>query len=145
MLLTKKNSESGRSMIEIMGVMAVMALLTAGAFWLISSGMATQKRSEITDRVSDIATGVRALYAEYDSIPTTFDGDKTLSALSIETSGPADTTFSVARDTSDTKQFIVSMAGLSEDECTVLAAKAWTGSVNGATCDSTTLTITYKK
>jgi len=146
MFLDVKNSESGRSMIEILGVMALMALLTASAFILISSGMATQKRSEITDKVSDIVTGVRSLYAEYDNLPSSFDGDKTLSALSIDANGPDGTTFAVSR--SSDKQFIVTVTGLSEDECGVLAAKAWTGSVNGATCESTTLTtltITYKK
>ena len=145
MLLKGENSESGRSMIEILGVLALMAFLTVGAFVLIHTGMTMQKRSEIMDRISEITTGVRALYADYDNLPTSFDGAKTLSALSIETTGPDDVTFSVAKDTSNAKQFIVSVTNLSADECDVLAAKAWTGSVNGATCSSTTLTITYKK
>lgn len=139
-----KKSESGRSMLEIIGVMGIMGLITAGAFVLIRSGRETQRRSAINDTVSSIVTGIRTLYADYDDL-SSLDGTKALSALSISTTGPNGVTYSVEKVTGNNKQFQVEITNLSDDDCTVLEAKAWSGSVDGASCSSTTLTIKYNK
>ena len=57
-----KKHESGRSMIEMVGVLAVMGLITAGAFVLISSAMSSQRISRVDDEVSALVQGVRLLY-----------------------------------------------------------------------------------
>ena len=43
--------ESGRSMIEMLGVLAIMGLITVGAIGMIATAMRTQKRSAINDEV----------------------------------------------------------------------------------------------
>jgi len=58
-----KKTESGRSMIEMVGVLAVMGLITATAFILISSAMNNQRMSRANDDVSAIVSGVRTMYA----------------------------------------------------------------------------------
>ena len=54
-----KKHESGRSMIEMVGVLAVMGLITAAAFVLITSAMRSQKLSRADDDISALAAGVR--------------------------------------------------------------------------------------
>ena len=51
-----KKPESGRSMIEMVGVLAVMGLISAGAFVLLRSGMSSQKRNRIQDEIGNIAS-----------------------------------------------------------------------------------------
>ena len=41
--------ESGRSMIEMLGVLAIMGVLTVGAIGLISTAMRTQKRNTVNE------------------------------------------------------------------------------------------------
>lgn len=55
--------ESGRSMIEIIGVLAVTGLLTAGGFLLVNNGMASQKRSRAIDEINILAATARSLSA----------------------------------------------------------------------------------
>ena len=59
---TRKH-ESGRSMIEIVGVLAITGLLTAGAFVLIQSGMSSQKRNRAADEINTLAQAARAFSA----------------------------------------------------------------------------------
>ena len=145
MKINTKNSESGRSLIELLGVLAIMGMITAAAFVLIRGGMATQKRTVVNDDVAEIVTGVKTLYADYDTLPSSFDGARTLAALSIDDEGPyTGSKYSVSRK-SETR-FEVKITGLPAKECTVLETKAWSGAVNqSATCTKTTLTIQYDK
>ena len=57
-----KKQQSGRSMIEMVGVLAVMGLITAAAFVLINSALSSQRLSRVDDDVSGIVNGVRLLY-----------------------------------------------------------------------------------
>lgn len=145
MKINTKNSESGRSLIELLGVLVIMVMITAAAFVLIRGGMATQKRTVVNDDVAEIVTGVRTLYADYDTLPSSFDGARTLAALSIDDEGPyPDSRYSVSRK-SDT-MFVVEIEKLPEKECMVLETKSWSGAVDQkATCSDTKLTIVYEK
>ena len=58
--------ESGRSMIEMVGVLAIMGMLTATAFALISLGINRQKQARVADDVVTIVSGVRSLLVDYD-------------------------------------------------------------------------------
>ena len=58
--------ESGRSMIEMMGVLAIMGVITVGAIVAISSAMNMQKHNEVNDEVLQMVTQVRQLFTEYD-------------------------------------------------------------------------------
>lgn len=64
--VTKKH-ESGRSMIEMVGVLAVMGLITAAAFVLITSAMRSQKLSRADDDIAALAAGIRLLYNNTDN------------------------------------------------------------------------------
>ena len=58
--------ESGRSMIEMLGVLAIMGVITVGAIGMISTAMRTQKLTAVNDEVVQMVTMVRTIHGEYD-------------------------------------------------------------------------------
>ncbi len=143
-------SESGRSMVEMIGVLSVMGLITAGAFALINSGMASQRISRANDDVANIVENVRALFAEsenYDNLPAASDldkGTKLLDAMSLATTTPfgSSTTYSVVQYEKNNKAFVVVLRGVSKKMCNVLANRAWNGSAE-VSCKKDTVSITF--
>ena len=96
-----KKHESGRSMIEMVGVLAIMGLITAAAFVLITSALRSQRLVRIDDDVSAIAAGVRLLYANQPSFSTvanttTVDGKTVNTALNLIGYGNVKTPFNTA-------------------------------------------------
>ena len=120
--------ESGRSMIEMIGVLAIMAIITAGAFVLITTAFSTQKRSKTVDDVASIVTGVRSLLGDYDDF-SGIDNSTIFGAIAVSNKNPYGGTYELAVNTANPRQFIVSINGLSKSECAGLVTKAWTDSV----------------
>ena len=143
--------ESGRSMVELIGVLSVMGMITAGAFALIHSGQASRRISRADDDVSNIAMNIRALMAESDdfsNLPGASDldkGTKLLDAMSLTTTTPfgSSTTYSVTQNSKDSNGFIVLLNGLSDQDCMTLAQRAWAGSVANASCDGGVLAVFF--
>jgi hypothetical protein len=120
--------ESGRSMIEMIGVLAIMAIITAGAFALISTAFHTQKRARVTDDVANIVTGVRSLLGEYDDF-SNIDNSTIFGAIAVSNKNPYGGTYELAVDASNPRRFVVSINGLSKSDCESLKIKAWTDSI----------------
>jgi len=120
--------ESGRSMIEMLGVLAIMGIITVGAITMISTAMHTQKRSTVTDDVVSIVTGVRTLLGEYDDF-SNIDNDTIFGAIGQSNLNPYGGKYELSVDSSNLRQFIVSINGLSKKDCEGLITKAWTDSV----------------
>ena len=120
--------EYGRSMIEMLGVLAIMGLITVGAIGLISTAMRTQKRNAINDEVIEIVTGVRQLLGEYDDF-SNIDNSTIFGAIGISNKTPYGGTYSLSVDPTNSRQFIVGIDGLSKSDCEYLTTKAWSDSV----------------
>ena len=155
---TNKKHESGRSMIEMVGVLAVMGLITAGAFVLITSAMRSQKLSRADDDIAALAAGVRLLYNNsaattgFAGVGTTANkGEDTLVALGFNNVKPAygtdDTYAIVEADCSGSNpkkcnKFTISFDSGDADTCASLKARKW---ANGGTadCSDKTVKITF--
>lgn len=120
--------ESGRSMIEMVGVLAIMGMLTATAFALISLGINRQKQARVTDDVVAIVSGVRGLLGDYDDF-SNIDNTTIFAAMSISNKNPYGGTYELAVNPLNTRQFVVSINGLNKSDCEALVTKAWTDSV----------------
>ena len=120
--------ESGRSMIEMVGVLAIMGMLTATAFALISLGINRQKQARVMDDVVTMVSGVRGLLGDYDDF-SNIDNSTIFAAMSVSNKNPYGGTYELAVDPSNTRQFIVRINGLSKSDCEALVTKAWTDSV----------------
>ena len=120
--------ESGRSMIEMVGVLAIMGMLTAAAFALISLGISRQKHARVMDDVVTIVSGVRGLLGDYDDF-SHIDNTTIFDAMSVSNRNPYGGTYELSVNPYDTRQFIVRINGLNKAECEALVTKAWTDSV----------------
>ena len=126
---TNKKTESGRSMIEMVGVLAVMGLITAGAFVLISSAMSSQRISRVDDDVSAIVQGVRLLY----NANNNFNGlsDDALTVLSFkDVKNPFGGEYHIlstdaSTATQNQARFKVVVTGLGSANAKALQARKW--------------------
>lgn len=164
---TNKKHESGRSMIEMVGVLAVMGLITAGAFVLISSAMSSQRISRVDDDVSALVQGVRMLYNTNNNFyGLTDDAKKVLGFENVKNPFGGTYTLSTPDLTEDVAakdaKFTIVIDNLGKTNAGVLQARKWPGggsaecgtvstnnnttTFTGAACDSANaISITYGK
>ena len=124
--------ESGRSMIEMLGVLAIMGIITVGAISMISYAMRMQKHSRVSDDVYQIVLGVRQMLGEHDDF-TKIDNSTIFTALAMSNKNPYGGKYTVGVNPVNSRQFVVTIDGLSDSECKALVTKAWTDSIGGAT------------
>ncbi|MBO7645255.1 MAG: hypothetical protein J6S57_03060 [Alphaproteobacteria bacterium] len=148
-----KKSESGRSMVEMVGVLAVMGLITAAAFVLITSALRTQKMSRLDDEVSVMVAGIRTLYTNSGGVcspiaPGDTDQSKGLSeAVGVSGNNPFGGTYSLG--VTATCQPRVMISGI-KNQCEGLKSKSWgagkavsTPNSLAPTCVDGSLTVTF--
>ena len=70
MIKTNLNTQSGRSMIEMLGVLAIVGVLSVGGIAGYSKAMTKFKINKTADQISQIVTNIRTLYAQQ----TTYQG-----------------------------------------------------------------------
>lgn len=120
--------ESGRSMIEMLGVLAIMGVITVGAVGMISTAMRTQKLTTVNDQVVQMVTMVRNLHAEYDDF-SNMNGATIFGAIAMSNQNPYGGNYELSVDPSNPRQFVVKIDGLGQSECEALISKAWSDSV----------------
>jgi len=68
-LRNKKSHQSGRSMIEMLGVLAIVGVLSAGGIAGYSMAMQSHKTNQLIERIQLVASRVRSLYkGDYEGI-----------------------------------------------------------------------------
>ena len=120
--------EHGRSMIEMLGVLAIMGIITVGAIKMVSVAMKSSKRSVVGDDIIQIVSGVRTLLAEYEDF-SGINNDSIFNVIGISPKNQFGGVYRLSVDSNNSKQFIVSIDGLSKSDCEYFTSKAWTGSV----------------
>ncbi len=120
--------ESGRSMIEMLGVLAIMGVITVGAIAMISTAMRTQKHNTANDDVAQIVLSVRQVLGEYDDF-SNIENMNVFNAIGMSNKNPYGGSYTVSVNPANSRQFIVGIDGLSQSDCEYLVAKAWTDSV----------------
>lgn len=120
--------ESGRSMIEMMGVLAIMGVITVGAIAAISSAMNMQKRNTVNDEVLQMVTQVRQMFTEYDDY-SNINNSTIFGAIGMSNKNPYGGTYEISVNPSNARQFVVSINGLSQSDCEYFVTKGWDGSV----------------
>ena len=128
-----KRSQKGRSMVEMLGVLAIVGVLSVGGVYGYGVAMKKHKANEALHKASLMATTVSA-YAMSN------DGDLPSSITDFTNSGYA-TTLS-----DNGTQFKLTVAGIGFDVCTQMQ-NVKGGMVRDVTCDDVTgdATITYYK
>jgi len=155
-----KNQESGRSLIEIIGVLAIGAIMIASAYAIYQSIENRQTRLIASETLKDVAKKTKTLYE--------FSGYKDVSITQLVTDGaltnsdaPIGTNWSISGiDNNDNtcttndvcSRFKITISGLSKDDCNYFATKKtddWatdgkTISNNACADGNNTITFTVK-
>ena len=149
----KYEEQSGRSMIEMLGVLAIIGVLSVGGIAGYSKAMNKFKTNKVADNVAMIVTNIRTLYAQQkdynglnnktavemgvvpdelitatptgddDGLQNAFLGQVVIKATNV--SGLDGETAAAGGTTGANRGFLVAMNGLPKEACVTLATNDW--------------------
>ena len=131
--INKNSTQYGRSMIEMLGVLAIVGVLSVGGIAGYSKAMTKFKINKIIDQVAHIATNIRTIYAQQSNF-SGLDRQIASNIGAIPDSIPPYETHSnlinifggeimVAGD--DNEGFIINYSKLPKEVCIALATHDW--------------------
>ena len=147
-----KNEQSGRSMVEMLGVLAIIGVLSVGGIAGYSKAMAKFKLSKAMDQVSTVVTNIRTLYSSQPNY-TSLQISMAIQMGAIPTemlNGQSPTTASVAynafngtvevwQGNNNMQNFRVIFNGLGKEACVAMMTADWgSGSGSGLVSIGTT-------
>ena len=131
-----KTNESGRSMIEMLGVLAIIGVLSVGGIAGYSKAMNKFKTNKVADNVSMLVANIKTLYAQqktYHGLTNQTAVDMGVVPDELGTTSDLTNAFngkvyiSTADSTTDNddKAFNIVFDGLSREACITLATNDW--------------------
>ena len=137
MIMKQGTHESGRSMIEMLGVLAIIGVLSVGGIAGYSQAMSKFKVSKTTDQVQTMVTNIRTLFTgqrTYNGL--TGANAYTMGILTYETwdGSAASNAYGgtiLFGTPNNKKYFSITYNGLSQDACTRLVMADWGDSSSG--------------
>ena len=135
-----KNEQSGRSMVEMLGVLAIIGVLSVGGISGYSKAMAKYKLTKAQDQISMLLINIRTAFASSPSyshlnnsnavLLNIVPGDMLPGGLgtAVTASGGVVNAFSgavVLGTTSNGQHFTIEFGGLGKETCASLAASDW--------------------
>ncbi len=138
----KHNEQSGRSMIEMLGVLAIIGVLSVGGIAGYSKAMNKFKTNKVADNVSMLVANIKTMYAQQ----KTYDGlsnedavsmglvpdelvkkktDGTFDSLKNAFNGAVNIEVGASTKSGDKKAFVLTFDGLSKEACITLATNDW--------------------
>ena len=132
----KNEDQSGRSMIEMLGVLAIIGVLSVGGIAGYSKAMNKFKTNKVADNVSMLVANIKTLYAQqkdYDGLDNSSavsmgvvpDELGTTESLTNAFNGSVIISEASSTDSSDKKAFTLTFNGLSREACITLATNDW--------------------
>ena len=134
-----KTNESGRSMIEMLGVLAIIGVLSVGGIAGYSKAMNKFKTNKVADNVSMMVANIKTLYAQQKTyedldnaeavsmgvIPDELVSDRDAGTLINAFNGAVFVSQSDSTVEDDGKAFIIEFDSLSKEACITLATNDW--------------------
>ena len=120
-----KTNESGRSMIEMLGVLAIIGVLSVGGLAGYSKAMGKFKVNKTTDQVTQIVASTRALFAGHNNYAALTKDNKMNINLIKKGHLVPDEMVSSDGASLENKAFVISYAGVPQDSCMELATQDW--------------------
>ena len=131
-------NQQGRSMIEMLGVLAIVGVLTVGGLSIIGKARKQQELTQLLSEVAEVVNNTKKLSCQYDS------GYKSYTQMlcqsdeypkSVECSGSnentiittsSDVTVKIeAKTESEINYFVAHLENMEEDQCVYLASSDW--------------------
>ena len=140
-----KNNQSGRSMVEMLGVLAIIGVLSAGGLAGYSKAMFKHKLNSTMDQLTMLVTNIRTMYGTQENyngldVPSAFQlGIIAASSYTSSSStmiNPFKGTVTLAPSPAKAgvadSGFIITYSGLPKEACIALATSDWgTGAGSG--------------
>ena len=139
-----KKLESGRSMIEMLGVLAIIGVLSVGGIAGYSKAMNKFKTNKVADQVSMLVANIKTMYAQQNTyeglsnetaislgvvpdelVVKTTENDVTKTELLNSFNGPVFIFASDSTSDKDKKAFTIEFNNLSKEACITLATNDW--------------------
>ena len=136
MVKVNSKSETGRSMVEMLGVLSIIGVLSVGGISAYTTAMEKHKANELLHQASMLATTISAqAMTNNGTLPSTITsfGNSNYGTFSPSTT-----------DALDGKGFTITISNMDSAVCTRMEKMAG-GMVQGASCSGTTLTLSYYK
>ncbi len=131
-----KNNESGRSMIEMLGVLAIIGVLSVGGIAGYSKAMQKYRINKTIEQITLIAGNVRTFFASqgnYEGLDSsTDDGEKIIKKAKLVPDEMWDGNYikDVWGNTlymhGETPSFFINLGEISESDCIELGTQDWT-------------------
>ena len=134
-------NENGRSMVEMLGVLAIIGVLSVGGIAGYSKAMNKYKINKTTDQVSMLVANIRTLFSsqgnyqglsnaqaiKFGVVPEDMYNAGSASTSDITNAFGGDVTIAAAggRKENDNEAFIIEYAGLSSEACVTIATGDW--------------------
>ena len=136
---TIKTNESGRSMIEMLGVLAIIGVLSVGGIAGYSKAMNKFKTNQVADNVSMLVANIKTLYAQQKTygtltnadavslgvVPDELIKDRVAGTLKNSFNGTVDIHSAESTSDGDNKAFVIYYGGLSKEACITLSTNDW--------------------
>lgn len=135
--------QSGRSMIEMLGVLAIVGILSVGGFNLVNKMQTSSTINEVLDEVSTLASKVRTVARDYEgtsgaqinsyvkkakAVPDTFlYTEDESNPDNISFTGAGDVDYSIYYIGSPRVLFSIKLENVSTDICMQIATNNWGG------------------
>ena len=135
----KKFNENGRSMVEMLGVLAIIGVLSVGGIAGYSKAMNKYKINKTTDQVSMLVANIRTLFSsqgnyagltnaqakKFGVVPNDMYTNDSNSVITNAFGGAVNVLAAGGRADGDNEAFIVEYNGLSAEACVTIATGDW--------------------
>ena len=137
MTMLKSNDQSGRSMVEMLGVLAIIGVLSVGGISGYSKAMAKFKLIKAQDQITMLLMNIRAAYATsptYSGLGAQAAADYNLAPSEMIAEGSSGTTklygafggeVKVEANTTTPTYFHIQITNLGKEACRSLATSDW--------------------
>lgn len=138
-----RTNESGRSMIEMLGVLAIVGVLSVGGIAGYSKAMAKFKTNKLIDQVNMMSTNIRTMYSSqrtYNGLANGLAAKVGIAPAEMydaTTVGTASSTFALsnafggkvviksAKTNTDDDSYVIAMAEIPAASCVTIATTDW--------------------
>ncbi len=136
-----KNEQSGRSMVEMLGVLAIIGVLSVGGIAGYSKAMAKYRINQTLDQISMLVMNIRSLYSasvDYSGLTSTVAiqmgiiprnmlpaGETEATATAIVNAYQGSVFLSEANTGGNGRSFKVAYTGLTREACVSIASSDW--------------------
>ena len=135
----KYTNENGRSMVEMLGVLAIIGVLSVGGIAGYSKAMNKYKINKTTDQVSMLVANIRTIFSaqgdyegltnltakKFGVVPNDMYSSTSNSTITNAFGGAVTIAAAPGRASTDKEAFSITYAGISSEACVTIATGDW--------------------